>query len=65
MFANGSVAAVKRYVGAVTAMLMWAAGTGLVLITLSGETLEKAMYISLAALTVNLVAIALGDGVEE
>jgi len=46
-------------------MLMWAAGTGLVLITLSGETLQKAMYISLAALAVNIVAIALGDGVEE
>jgi len=55
----------KRYVGAVTAMLMWAAGTGLVLITLSGDTLNKAMWISLAALTVNLVAIALGDGVGE
>lgn len=46
-------------------MMMWAAGTGLVLITLSGETLQKAMYISLAALAVNVVAIALGDGVEE
>ena len=55
----------KRYVSAVTAMLMWAAGTGLVLITLSGETLNKAMWISLAALSVNLVAIALGDGVDE
>lgn len=55
----------KRYVSAVTSLFMWAAGTGLVLITLSGETLQKAMYISMAALLVNVVAIALGDGVDE
>ena len=45
-------------------MLMWAAGTALVIITLSGETRSQALWISGAALLVNLVAIyfeATGD----
>ena len=46
-------------------MMLWASGTGLVLITLSGETLNKAMYISVATLCVNLVAIAFNIGVDE
>lgn len=38
-------------------MLMWLAGTALVLITLSGETQKWALWISAAALAVNIVAI--------
>ena len=46
-------------------LVLWASGTGLVLITLSGEALEKALMISAATFFVNLVAIAFGFGVEE
>ena len=46
-------------------MLLWAAGTGLVLITLSGAALSKALMISLAALAVNIVAIVFGVGVDK
>lgn len=55
----------RKYFGAVTSLLLWASGTGLVLITLSGEALNKALIISLATLAVNIVAIALGVGVDE
>lgn len=41
----------------VTSMLMWVAGTSLVIITLSGEVRSQALWISGAALVVNLVAI--------
>ena len=46
-------------------MLLWAAGTGLVLITLSGAALNKALMISVAALAVNIIAIAFGVGVDK
>lgn len=46
-------------------MLLWAAGTGLVLITLSGAALSKALMISVAALAVNIIAIAFGVGVDK
>jgi hypothetical protein len=55
----------SKYFGAITSLLLWAAGTGLVLVTLSGDTLSKAMYISVAALLVNIIAIALGVGIDE
>lgn len=55
----------SKYFGAITSLLLWAAGTGLVLVTLSGDTLSKAMYISVAALIVNIIAIALGVGIDE
>lgn len=55
----------RRYLGAVLALLLWASGTGFVLITLSGDTLKKAMFISVATLFVQLVAIALGIGVDD
>lgn len=55
----------RKYAGPITAMLMWAAGTGLVLITLSGEVLQKALFISAAALFINILAIILGIGLEE
>lgn len=55
----------SRYFNAVTSLLLWASGTGLVLITLSGDVLQKAMMISVATLIVNVVAIALGVGVDD
>lgn len=47
----------NKWVIPVTSMLMWAAGTALVIITLSGEVRSQALWISGAALIVNLVAI--------
>lgn len=55
----------RRYLGAILALLLWASGTGFVLITLSGDTLKKAMFISVATLFVQLLAIALGVGVDD
>ena len=55
----------SKYLGAITSMLLWAAGTGLVLITLSGAALSKALMISVAALAVNIIAIAFGVGVDK
>lgn len=55
----------RKYFGAITSLLLWASGTGLVLITLSGEALNKAMIISVATLAVNVVAIVLGVGIDE
>lgn len=46
-------------------LMLWASGTGLVLITLSGEALDKALFISAATLFINIIAIILGFGVEE
>lgn len=62
---NDKVFPMSKYFGAITSLLLWAAGTGLVLVTLSGDTLSKAMYISVAALLVNVIAIALGVGIDE
>jgi steroid 5-alpha reductase family enzyme len=47
----------NKWVAPITSMLMWAAGTALVVITLSGEVRAQALWISAAALIVNLVAI--------
>ena len=55
----------RRYLGAITSLLLWASGTGFVLITLSGEVLQKALFISAATLFVNIIAIALGVGVDD
>lgn len=46
-------------------LLLWASGTGFILITLSGETLQKALFISVATLFVQVVAIVLGIGVDD
>ncbi len=62
---NDNLTVMSKYFGAITSLLLWAAGTGLVLVTLSGDTLSKAMYISVAALLVNIIAIALGVGIDE
>jgi hypothetical protein len=55
----------RKYAGAVTSLFLWASGTGLVLITLSGETLKKAVMISIATLFVNLIAIGFNVGVDD
>ena len=59
------IGCMSKYFGAITSLVLWAAGTGLVLITLSGAALSKALMISVAALAVNIVAIVFGVGVED
>ena len=59
------IGCMSKYFGAITSLILWAAGTGLVLITLSGAALEKALMISLVALVVNIIAIVFGVGVED
>jgi hypothetical protein len=39
---------------------MWASGTGFILITLSGETLNKALVLSGITLVVMILALLLG-----
>ena len=49
----------QRYLAAIYALLMWASGTGFILITLSGDTLTKALLLSGATFTVMVVALIL------
>jgi hypothetical protein len=55
----------SKYFGAIASLVLWASGTGLVLITLSGTALNKALLISAVTLAINIVAIALGVGVDD
>ena len=55
----------RKYLGAIISLSLWLTSTGLMLITLSGETLNKALYISAIAFAINIIAIALGIGVDE
>lgn len=55
----------RKYLGAIYALLMWASGTGFILITLSGSTLQKALMLSGVTLAVMLAAIALGIGMDD
>jgi hypothetical protein len=55
----------RKYSGPIMALLMWASGTGLVLITLSGAALSKAMFISAVTLAINVIAIIAGIGFED
>lgn len=55
----------RKYLGAIISLGLWLTSTALMLITLSGETLSKAMFISAIALFINILAIALGVGIEE
>jgi len=55
----------RKYLGAITSLLLWASGTGFVLITLSGEVLQKALFISVATLFVQIIAIIFGIGVDD
>lgn len=50
----------NKYLTALYAVLMWASGTGFILITLSGETLNKALILSGVTLIVMLAAFAMG-----
>lgn len=50
----------NKYLTALYAILMWASGTGFILITLSGETLNKALILSGITLVIMVAALALG-----
>jgi hypothetical protein len=55
----------RKYFGAIVSLSLWLTSTALMLITLSGETLSKALFISLIAFVINIIAIAFGIGIEE
>ena len=55
----------SKYFGAIASLVLWASGTGLVLITLSGAALNKALIISAVTFTINIIAIGLGVGVDD
>lgn len=55
----------RKYLGAIYALLMWASGTGFILITLSGDTLQKALLLSGVTLVIMSAAIALGIGMDD
>ena len=55
----------SKYFGAIASLVLWASGTGLVLITLSGDALSKALIISAVTFAINVAAIALGVGVDD
>ena len=55
----------RKYLGAIISLSLWLTSTGLMLITLSGDTLNKALYISAAAFAINIIAIAIGIGIDE
>ena len=50
----------NRYLKGLYALLMWASGTGFILITLSGETFDRALMLSVVTLIIMVVATALG-----
>ena len=54
-----------KYLGAIISLSLWLTSTALMLITLSGETLSKALFISLIAVVLNIIAIGFGIGIEE
>jgi len=55
----------RKYLGAIISLSLWLTSTGLMLITLSGDTLSKALYISAFAFAINILAIAAGIGIDE
>jgi hypothetical protein len=55
----------SKYYSAIVSILLWASGTGLVLITLSGPTLSKALYISVATLLILILAAVFNVGTDE
>jgi hypothetical protein len=55
----------RKYFSHLLSLVLWGSGTGLVLITLSGETLNKALIISAITFLFNLAAIVLGVEAEE
>ena len=55
----------RKYLGAIISLALWLTSTGLMLITLSGDTLNKALFISAGAFVINIIAIAFGIGIDE
>jgi hypothetical protein len=55
----------RKHTGSLISLGLWLTSTALMLITLSGETLDKALFISAIALFINILAILLGVGMEE
>lgn len=55
----------RKYLGAIISLSLWLTSTGLMLITLSGDTLSKALYISAVAFAINILAIAAGIGIDK
>jgi len=55
----------RKYLGAIISLSLWLTSTGLMLITLSGDTLNKALCISAVAFVINILAIAAGIGIDE
>lgn len=53
----------RKYLSFLYGLLMWASGTGFILITLSGDTLAKAL--ALSGMTLAIMVIALAFGVAE
>jgi hypothetical protein len=51
---------VNKYLTGLYALLMWASGTGFILITLSGETLDKALLLSAITLVIMVIGLAIG-----
>jgi hypothetical protein len=55
----------RKHMGSLISLGLWLTSTALMLITLSGETLDKALFISAIALFINILAIVLGVVMEE
>jgi hypothetical protein len=55
----------KKIIGELSSLGWTLAGTGLVLITLSGQTQKWGIYMSIAALAIHAIGFALTSGDEE
>jgi hypothetical protein len=55
----------RKYLGVIVSILLWASGTGLVLITLSGPTLSKALIISVTTLVILIIAAIFNIAIDE
>jgi len=55
----------RKHLGSIISLSLWLTSTALMLITLSGETLSKALFISAIAFVINILAIFAGVAMEE
>jgi uncharacterized membrane protein len=55
----------RKHLGSIISLSLWLTSTALMLITLSGETLSKALVISAIAFVINILAIFVGVAMEE
>ena len=55
----------KKIIGELSSLGWTLAGTGLVLITLSGETQKWGIYMSIAALVIHIIGFAVSAGDDE